>query len=100
MQRFLVGGLILLAATLPAAATMRHHRHHRGYAHDGGPGMPITAERDSIRINSVGQVISQPVPVIEKERNFENRAQHELSKPQPALGATPQPVPGATPTQP
>lgn len=43
--------------------------------------MPITAQSDSIRINAVGEVISKPTPVIQKEREFNSRADRELLKP-------------------
>ena len=80
MQRLITTSLLLVAATLPASAFT--HRHHATGAHRSfASGMPITAEPDSIRINSVGQVISQPVPVIEKEKNFNSRTQRDLSKP-------------------
>jgi hypothetical protein len=94
MPRFMISALILLAAVAPATAARRHHivgRHPGANA----AGMPITAERDSIRINSVGQVISQPVPVIQKEKNFNARAEHQLSA--PPQTATPAP---ASPQQP
>jgi hypothetical protein len=56
--------------------------------------MPITAQGGSIRINGVGEVISQPTPVIQKERNFNQRAQKELvGKP----AATPAGTPPAQP---
>jgi hypothetical protein len=52
--------------------------------------MPITAQGGSIRINGVGEVISKPTPVIQKERNFNNQAQK-------ALSGTPTPAPDANP---
>lgn len=89
MTRLLASLLVISVAVVPAAASPRHRAPHR-FHHSGEAGMPITAERDSIRINSVGQVISQPVPVIEKERNFNSRAQQDLTKTPAAPPAAPQ----------
>jgi hypothetical protein len=94
MTRLLASLLVISVAVVPAAAAPRHRASHR-FHHSGEAGMPITAERDSIRINSVGQVISQPVPVIEKERNFNSRAQQDLRR----TPAAP-PAPSQAPQQP
>ena len=91
----------LLMLVVPASAETARHRHHHRHRHvvgtharHGEAGFPITAAKDSIRINSVGEVISQPVPVIRKERNFDNRAKQDLSKPQPQPApANPAPQP-------
>ena len=93
MQRLFVGTLALLLATLPAGAATRHHHARRMARHSGEAGMPITAERDSIRINAVGQVISQPVPVIQKEKNINSRINQELAKPPAASPAPAAPSP-------
>ena len=98
MQRFIAGILALLCATLPAGAVTRHH--HGMVRHSGEAGLPITAEPDSIRINAAGQVLSQPVPAIQKEKDFDSRAQRDLAHPRPAPGAPPQPAPGAAPQKP
>lgn len=82
MQRFILGALLFAVTIAPADAMTGRHRGHRHVSRSGEAGMPITAERDSIRINSVGQVISQPVPVIEKEKKFNTRANRDLAKPQ------------------
>ena len=91
-------GLLMLVA--PASAGSARHHHHFGHRHivgtharHGESGFPITAAKDSIRINSVGEVISQPVPIIRKERNFNDRARQDLSKPQPQPQSTPTPQP-------
>ena len=97
--------LTLLVLVAPASAKAgRHHRtHHHGHivgthAQHGEVGFPITAAKDSIRINAVGEVISQPVPVIQKEQNFNNRAKQDLtahpqSSSQPSQVAPPQQQP-------
>ncbi|WP_319934988.1 hypothetical protein [Lichenihabitans sp. Uapishka_5] len=95
--------MIVLALGLPASAEPRHHghsAHHRGrhivgtHPRRGQAGFPITAAQDSIRINAVGEVISQPVPIIQKERNFNARARRNLapaSTVQPSTPAAAQP---------
>lgn len=100
-------GLLVLVA--PASAeTVRHRHPHHGRAHivgtharHGEAGFPITAAKDSIRINAVGEVISQPVPVIQKERNFNTRANQDLTGRPQAPQASPQAPPSSgTPAQP
>ncbi len=90
-MKYPVVSLLALAALIaPASAeTHRHHhyRHVRGHvvgtrARQNEEGFPITAAGDSIRINAVGEVISQPAPIIEKERKFQDRAKQDLTKPQ------------------
>lgn len=94
MKLPLLAPVALLIAFAPAEAHgVRHHHGHvvGTHARHGEAGFPITAAKDSIRINAVGEVISQPVPVIEKERNFDARSRHELSTPQPQVPPVPAP---------
>ena len=97
MKSPVVSLLALLILALPAwAETARPHRPRHAHGHivgtharHGEPGLPITAAKDSIRINAVGEVISQPVPVIQKEKNFDTRVRQNPSSPQPPQGGAP-----------
>ena len=105
MKPLVLSSLALLVLVAPASAdSNRHHRKHRHGHHvvgthprHGEVGFPITAAKDSIRINAVGEVISQPVAVIEKERTFNDRAKRDLSTPprtgipSPQVSPSPQP---------
>ena len=90
MKTIVLGALTMLVFLNPALArTHGHERVGRAHARGAAGGTPIIAGDDSVRIDAMGQVVSSPAPMIQKERSFDAKAQRELSTMQQT---TPQPV--------
>ena len=64
MKPVALGALALLIFVGPVLARTHGSRHHsRVHTRTAVRGMPIIAGSDAVRINSVGEVITSPVPI-------------------------------------